>query len=159
MRRCHVCRKPLPDHINRCPRCMSNLAVGQNENRQNNADKILEPELVDPLSASQNTKESSSNNSDYQRFGNIFFSSVKDGGYQRNGCTPILITFGLAVGILVTYGFFAMLGFIFFSSIISIFTFLLTIRQLLNNRFLNPWILRILNWFLSWVLVAWLSGG
>ena len=158
MRRCPVCRNPLSDQATSCPRCMSNLDDDQDNIRQNKPGKILEPELLDPASPSGSKDDPSAYRFDNRQFTKIFVTSFAGGNARGSGCTPMLLTLVFALGVFLAYGFLAMLGFIFFSAVLGVLSFMLTILQLFNRRHVTPWIFYILTWAMSWGLVAWLSG-
>ena len=153
MRRCPVCQNPLTERLTFCPRCMSKL----DNSPQTDNNNVIEPELVNPVSSSQNYSDIPYLHTSNQQFHKVVFTTFSQGSIYKNGCTPLLITLGLALGVFLVYGFLAMLGFLFFSTVLSILTFMFTIFQLLNRQNINVWILYIGNWSLSLLVTAWLS--
>ncbi|WP_241159600.1 hypothetical protein [Desulfovibrio sp. ZJ200] len=89
------------------------------------------------------------------RFGHIWST----GRAEQNACLAPCISFVLFLVCLVQFGVLAGIGFVFFHLLGSVAGSLREMRQLMLGRKPNPWVWRIGNWFVSFLLVAWLSGG
>lgn len=89
------------------------------------------------------------------RFGPIWTT----GRAEQNACLAPCISFALFLVCLVQFGVLAGIGFVFFHIVGSVAGSLREMRELMQGRRPNPWVWRIGNWFVSFLLVAWLSGG
>ncbi|WP_374290229.1 hypothetical protein [Desulfovibrio desulfuricans] len=91
--------------------------------------------------------------------GGINFGRVWTGAQDQTGCLPPCITFALFMVCLAQFGFLAGIGFVFFHTIGSVMGVLRDVRQFSIGRQPNPWIWRLGNWGLSFLLTAWLAGA
>lgn len=80
-------------------------------------------------------------------------------GVDRNSCLAPCITFALFFVCLSQFGLLAGLGFAVFHLVGSITGSLRSMRRLVEGRPVNPWGWRLGNWFVSFMLTAWLAGG
>lgn len=98
----------------------------------------------------------------YNAFGNgsMRFGPIWSAGRaEQNACLAPCISFALFLVCLVQFGVLAGIGFVFFHILGSVVGSLREMRELMQGRKPNPWAWRIGNWFVSFLLVAWLSGG
>ncbi|MDE7241697.1 MAG: hypothetical protein K2N62_07460 [Desulfovibrio sp.] len=88
-------------------------------------------------------------------FGRVWTATGADGA----GCLSPCITLALFLVCLSQFGLLAAIGFVVFHVIGSIAGSLRAMRRLVEGRQPNPWSWRLGNWFISFMLTAWLAGG
>ena len=88
-------------------------------------------------------------------FGRVWTATGADGA----GCLAPCITLALFLVCLSQFGLLAAIGFVVFHVIGSIAGSLRAMRRLVEGRQPNPWSWRLGNWFISFMLTAWLAGG
>ena len=88
-------------------------------------------------------------------FGRVWTATGADGG----GCLAPCITLALFFVCLSQFGLLAAIGFVVFHVIGSIAGSIRAMRRLVEGRQPNPWGWRFGNWFISFILTAWLAGG
>lgn len=81
------------------------------------------------------------------------------GGFDAASRYAPAITAFLLIVVLVRFGFLAGLGFLFFYVISAAFGTVQLIRRMAEGKAVYPWIWRIGNWAVSFLLAGWLSGG
>lgn len=81
------------------------------------------------------------------------------GGFDAASRYAPAITAFLLIVVLVRFGFLAGLGFLFFYVIGAAFGTVQLIRRMAEGKAVYPWLWRIGNWAVSFVLAGWLSGG
>ena len=81
------------------------------------------------------------------------------GGFDAASRYAPAITVFLLIVVLVRFGFLAGLGFLFFYAIGAAFGTLQLIRRIAEGKAASPWLWRIANWTISFLLAGWLSGG
>lgn len=69
------------------------------------------------------------------------------------------VTAILAIVVLFRFGFLACLGFLFFYAVGAAVGTVRLIRRMAEGKSLNPWLWRIGNWAVAFLLAGWLSGG
>lgn len=93
-------------------------------------------------------------------FGNGGFGRVWTAtGVDRNTCLAPCVTFALFFVCLSQFGLLAGIGFAVFHVAGSIAGSIRSMRRLVEGRPVNPWGWRLGNWFVSFMLTAWLAGG
>ena len=93
-------------------------------------------------------------------FGNGGFGRVWTAtGVDGNACLVPCVTFALFFVCLSQFGFLAGIGFAVFHLAGSIAGSIRSMRRLMEGRPVNPWGWRLGNWFVSFMLTAWLAGG
>jgi hypothetical protein len=106
----------------------------------------------------------------YQRtFGGRNFGSFQSGSPlgqiwitgrdSSNACLAPCITFAIFLVCLAQFGFLAGLGFVFFHTIGSLAGTLRQMRLMTAGVMPNPWLWRMGNWILSFLVTLWLAGG
>lgn len=132
--------------------------MNNNQNRDGKSEYgnayVHEAEIVD--NEPQKTHQSESGrNFHYQNIGPTFV------GYPLNlgGCFPMIITFMLFIICLAQFGALAGIGFLVFHIIGSILGSLRGARIMMLGYLWNPWMWRIGNWCVSFLLTVWLAGG
>lgn len=88
-------------------------------------------------------------------FGRVWTATGADG----TGCLAPCITLVLFLVCLSQFGLLAAIGFVFFHIVGSIAGSIRAMRRLVEGRQPNPWSWRLGNWFISFMLTAWLAGG
>ena len=88
-------------------------------------------------------------------FGRVWTATGADGA----GCLAPCITLALFLVCLSQFGLLAAIGFVVFHVIGSIAGSIRAMRRLVEGRQPNPWSWRLGNWFISFMLTAWLAGG
>ena len=88
-------------------------------------------------------------------FGRVWTATGADGA----GCLAPCITLALFLVCLSQFGLLAAIGFVVFHVIGSIAGSLRAMRRLVEGRQPTPWSWRLGNWFISFMLTAWLAGG
>ena len=88
-------------------------------------------------------------------FGRVWTATGADG----NACLAPCVTFALFFVCLSQFGLLAGIGFAVFHLAGSIAGSIRSMRRLVEGRPLNPWPWRLGNWFVSFMLTAWLAGG
>lgn len=88
-------------------------------------------------------------------FGRVWTATGADGA----GCLGPCITFALFFVCLSQFGLLAGIGFIVFHLVGSVIGSIRSMRRLVEGRPPNPWSWRLGNWFISFMLTAWLAGG
>ena len=78
---------------------------------------------------------------------------------SSNACLAPCITFAIFLVCLAQFGFLAGLGFVFFHTIGSIAGTLRQMRLMTAGVMPNPWLWRMGNWILSFLVTVWLAGG
>ncbi len=178
---CPVCGRGRGDPRPPCPACpdapqsrrapaLPAVASGEEQPRVVNAE-VLGPETA----SHEHTQDSNRHHRRDGTFGNkahdpeshnVFgdggmrFGSIwSTGRTEQNACLAPCISFVLFLVCLVQFGVLAGIGFVFFHILGSVAGSLREMRQLMLGRKPNPWVWRIGNWFVSFLLVAWLSGG
>ena len=81
------------------------------------------------------------------------------GGFDAASRYAPAITAFLLIVVLIRFGFLAGLGFLFFYVIGAAFGTVQLIRRMAEGKAVYPWLWRIGNWAVSFVLAGWLSGG
>lgn len=81
------------------------------------------------------------------------------GGFDTASRYAPAITVFLLIVVLVRFGFLAGLGFLFFYVIGAAFGTLQLIRRIAEGKAVYPWLWRIANWAIAFLLAGWLSGG
>lgn len=88
-------------------------------------------------------------------FGRVWTATGADGA----GCLGPCVTFALFLVCLSQFGLLAGIGFAVFHLVGSMVGSLRSMRRLMEGRPANPWSWRLGNWFISFMLTAWLAGG
>ena len=88
-------------------------------------------------------------------FGRVWTATGADG----NTCLAPCVTFALFFVCVSQFGFLAGIGFAVFHVAGSIAGSIRSMRRLVEGRPVNPWGWRLGNWFVSFMLTAWLAGG
>lgn len=88
-------------------------------------------------------------------FGRVWTATDADG----NTCLAPCVTFALFFVCLSQFGLLAGIGFAVFHVAGSIAGSIRSMRRLMEGRPVNPWVWRLGNWFVSFMLTAWLAGG
>lgn len=88
-------------------------------------------------------------------FGRVWTATGADGA----GCLSPCVTFALFLVCLSQFGLLAAIGFVVFHVVGSIAGSIRAMRRLVEGRQPNPWSWRLGNWFISFMLTAWLAGG
>lgn len=88
-------------------------------------------------------------------FGRVWTATGADG----NACLAPCVTFALFFVCLSQFGLLAGIGFAVFHLAGSIAGSIRSMRRLVEGRPANPWAWRLGNWFVSFMLTAWLAGG
>lgn len=88
-------------------------------------------------------------------FGRVWTATGADGA----GCLAPCVTFALFLVCLSQFGLLAAIGFAVFHIVGSIAGSIRSMRMLVIGRQPNPWSWRLGNWFVSFMLTAWLAGG
>ena len=88
-------------------------------------------------------------------FGRVWTATGADGA----GCLAPCVTFALFLVCLSQFGLLAAIGFAIFHLLGSIAGSIRAMRRLVEGRQPNPWSWRLGNWFISFMLTAWLAGG
>ncbi len=88
-------------------------------------------------------------------FGQIWTSGRAD----QNACLAPCISFALFLACLAQFGMLAGIGFAFFHIAGSMAGTLRDTRMLMQGRQPNPWLWRMGNWLVSFLLTAWLAGS
>ena len=78
---------------------------------------------------------------------------------NSNACLAPCITFAIFLVCLAQFGFLAGLGFVFFHTIGSVAGTLRQMRLMTTGVMPNPWLWRMGNWALSFLVTAWFAGG
>lgn len=78
---------------------------------------------------------------------------------SSNACLAPCITFAIFLVCLAQFGFLAGLGFVFFHTIGSLAGTLRQMRLMTVGVMPNPWLWRMGNWILSFLVTIWLAGG
>ena len=81
------------------------------------------------------------------------------GGFDTASRYAPAITAFLLIVVLVRFGFLAGLGFLFFYVIGAAFGTFQLIRRIAEGKAVYPWLWRIANWAIAFLLAGWLSGG
>ena len=81
------------------------------------------------------------------------------GREDGNACLAPCITFTLFLVCLAQFGFLAGLGFVFFHTVGAVLGALSEVRRLAAGRVSNPWLWRLGNWAVSFLITVWLAGG
>ncbi|WP_165077456.1 MULTISPECIES: hypothetical protein [unclassified Desulfovibrio] len=88
-------------------------------------------------------------------FGRVWTATGADGA----GCLAPCVTFALFFVCVSQFGLLAGIGFVVFHLAGSIAGTIRSMRRLVEGRPPNPWAWRLGNWFVSFMLTAWLAGG
>ena len=88
-------------------------------------------------------------------FGRVWTATGADGA----GCLAPCVTFALFFVCVSQFGLLAGIGFVVFHLAGSIAGSIRSMRRLVEGRAANPWAWRLGNWFVSFMLTAWLAGG
>lgn len=122
----------------------------------------------------QGNQDGYSQNGEQGRFYRRTFTGNSFGGFQAgsplgqiwmtgqgnsNACLAPCITFAIFLVCLAQFGFLAGLGFVFFHTIGSVAGTLRQMRLMTTGVMPNPWLWRMGNWVLSFLLTAWLAGA
>lgn len=92
--------------------------------------------------------------------GGMPFGRVWTGGAgDQTGCLSPCVTFALFMVCLAQFGFLAGIGFVFFHTIGVVLGVLRDLRQFSAGRLPNPWVWRLGNWGVSFLITAWLAGA
>ena len=146
---CPNCNASIPDDSRSCPKC--GLAVIH-------AREVIDAELVDsPQSQEQQYYEQPGGNQGGFYHRHVVFTS-STANQMLPSCQMSLVTLALAFAMGLQFGLLACIGFLVFSGIARVITFLVNIQLALQGRPLNPLFLQILSWFCCWSLVAWLAS-
>jgi len=147
---CPNCNASIPDDSRSCPKCGQPVI---------HAREVIDAELVDSPQTSQHTQyhdqQEGSQGGFYHR--HVVFSS-SSASQMLPSCQMGLITLALAFAMGLQFGLLACIGFLVFSGIARVLTFLINIQLAIQGRPLNPLFLQILSWFCCWSLVAWLAS-
>ena len=147
---CPNCNASIPDDSRSCPKCGQTVI---------HAREVIDAELVDSPQTSQQTQyydqQEGSQGGFYHR--HVVFSS-SSASQMLPSCQMGLITLALAFAMGLQFGLLACIGFLVFSGIARVLTFLINIQLAIQGRPLNPLFLQILSWFCCWSLVAWLAS-
>ena len=127
-----------------CPRCGSKMP----------ADKPLEPELIDDGRLRDGRSPSSPG-------GQGFFRVYRFDGQSPSqlSCLPAFITLLLSGIMASRYGFLEAFCFLIFTGIGKAVSFFIFVRRLFFGRPIDPRILTVAVWIVSWLLVVLLRGG
>ena len=147
---CPNCHASIPDDSRSCPKCGQPVI---------HAREVIDAELVDSPQTSQKTQyydqQEGSQGGFYHR--HVVFSS-SSASQMLPSCQMGLVTLALAFVMGLQFGLLACIGFLVFSGIARVLTFLINIQLAIQGRPLNPLFLQILSWFCCWSLVAWLAS-
>ena len=147
---CPNCNASIPDESRSCPKCGQPVI---------HAREVIDAELVDspqPREQQQYYEQSEGSQGGFYHRHVVFSSS--SASQMLPSCQMGLITLALAFVMGIQYGLLACIGFLVFSGIARVLTFLINIQLAIQGRPLNPLFLQILSWFCCWSLVAWLAS-
>ncbi|SDF70929.1 hypothetical protein [Desulfovibrio legallii] len=91
--------------------------------------------------------------------GNGFARLWTFGRQEDNACLAPCITFALFLVCLAQFGFLAGLGFVFFHTVGAVLGALSSVRRMAAGHVPNPWVWRLGNWAVSFLITVWLAGG
>lgn len=117
--------------------------------------EVLDAEIVESANASANGRER------FQRAYHVNFNngSWRYANIDADGCLAPSISIALFLVCLGQYGLLAAIGFAVFHIIGSIAGAMRAARKLTLGQPFNPWLWRLGNWFVSFLLTVWLAGG
>lgn len=81
------------------------------------------------------------------------------GGFDAASRYAPAVTIFLLFVVLFRFGFLAGLGFLFFYAIGAAVGTVQLVRRMAEGKSVNPWLWRIGNWAVAFLLAGWLSGG
>lgn len=148
--KCPFCNEILENGY--CKRCQRQIHELYRHPKKNKEDDVLEPEIVDEHGGEQSREYG-------QRFrqGPIFTQYTFNNINVNNSCLTGIISLALIFFVFLQMGFLAALGFAFFTAIGKIISFVITVKSLLNGKFIPPVALDVAIWVISYCLVAWLA--
>lgn len=134
---------------------------GQKNDGQNPG-KVIEPEVLEPVrgAAGENYGTRGPGSGSREEGTRVTWIYGWPGAcVDCNGCIAPAITLVIFFACWSQYGFLAALGFIFFHVVFGIAGSVQASRNLMAGRPFNPWLWRLGNWFLSFIITVWLAGG
>ena len=146
---CPNCHASIPDDSRSCPKCGQPVI---------HAREVIDAELVDSPQTRQQQQyhEQQEGQGGFYHRHVVFSSSAAS--QMLPSCQMGLITLALAFVMGVQFGLLACIGFLVFSGIARVITFLVNIQLAMQGRPLNPLFLQIVSWFCCWSIVAWLAS-
>lgn len=166
--RCEHCGRTVGDATPPCPHCPAvhadNTPAGTDAGRDTPR-TVIDPEVVDERESggerqffSRTTRESGGTRYTFASW-NVNGNRGSGGFVGGGSCLPGCITLFMPVLCAVQFGVLAAVGFLFFYMIGSGIAIFAGLQRVMQGRTLNPWIPRVINWGVSWLLAGWLSGG
>ncbi len=138
---CPNCHASIPDGSKACPHCGQSVVYAHR----------VDAELVD---SHRQEQHGPGQQTFYRR---VVFTTT-DNNPLLPSCQLGMITLALAFAMGLQYGLLACIGFLVFSAIARVLTFLINIQLIMMSRPLNPLFLQVISWFCCWSLVAWLAS-
>ncbi len=166
--RCEHCGRTAGDATPPCPHCPdahdADLPVRADAGRETPR-AVIEPEVVDEREShggqgyfSRTTQENGGTRFTFASW-NVNGNMGSGGLAGGNSCLPGCITLFMLALCTVQFGVLAAVGFLFFYMIGSWIAIFAGLQRVMQGRTVNPWIPRVINWIVCWLLVGWLSGG
>ena len=145
---CPNCHAEIPDDSSACSSCGTPIL----------RPKVIEPEVLSGEDPYGNMRGAYRENPGNARFTRVFYTTFPSDRGIPPACLPTFISLGLALAAAFKYGILAAIGFLVFAGVGRLITFFMTIRNWMEGRAINPWVLHVATWCLCWLLVAWPSG-
>lgn len=121
--------------------------------------KVIEAEIINPDYHDDGTSQQASFRRTYHSQGPVYTGIFTTSSLAGGGCLAQAIPFGLFLACLGQYGVLAAIGFGLFYLVGSAIGTLREARALVEGRIFNPWVWRIGNWIVCYLLTVWLAGG
>lgn len=151
--KCPFCNEILENGY--CKRCQRQIhELYRHPKKTQRDDDVLEPEIVDENSGSQSSYGSRHGFRQSPIFAQYTFNNIN----IHNSCLTGMISLALIFFVFLQMGFLAALGFAFFTAIGKIISAVITVKSLLNGKFIPPLALDICIWIIAYCLVAWLAS-
>lgn len=139
-----------------CPNCTTSLLPAKDE--KNRHEYVADAEVVDDTQSTAYDNRGTSSSYQFFRFdtSDTFQGSSKS-GIQQLQFSALPITLIIMTLCAFQYGILAAIGFLFFYGIAAAIGMFVIVGRMLNGFAVNPWMLRICNWIICYMLVGWLA--
>lgn len=128
---------------------------GDQDTGKQNERVAKDAEIVDQLGSTNSSSSNGWQSGSRQNIGGVWTY----GPVRMDGCWPACVTFALFLVCLGQFGVLAAIGFLVFHTIGGAIGSVRAARALTFCILWNPWPWRVGNWFISFILTAWLAGG
>ena len=144
---CPNCRHDIPDSSSSCPQCGTPILHP----------RVIDAEVVNSSGPEREVKDAQYEAPRQTHFTRVFYTTFPGGngggGTLPTSCLPTMITFGLALAVLLKYDLAYAIAFLVFAGIGRGITFFMTIQHWMQGRSVNPWMLHIVTWGICWALI------